>query len=289
MLLETVNLIRKLTVIALFSDDDLMDTFVLKGGNALNIVYGINNRASKDIDVSMAEDFDQGNLSLVQQKISNALISTFEEHNIHVFDIVLKPQPLKMNIMDGDFWGGYKLQFKLIEREKANGNMSSLRKQAISLDKQHTKTFTVDISKYEFCETKEERELDGYTIYVYTPLMMIFEKLRAICQQMEDYAKYVESHYPRPRARDFYDIHSIVTQCKVKVSSPTSKYLLSNIFKAKRVPLFFLEKVCEEREFHRDNFNTVLNTVTPDSFHSYDFYFDFVLDLIKLLEPVWKE
>mgnify|MGYP000845308549 FL=1 len=170
MLLETVNLIRKLTVIALFSDDDLMDTFVLKGGNALNIAYGINNRASKDIDVSMAEDFDQGNLSLVQQKISNALISTFEEHNIHVFDIVLKPQPLKMNIMDGDFWGGYKLQFKLIERKKANGNMSSLRKQAISLDKQHTKTFTVDISKYEFCETKEERELDGYTIYVYTPL-----------------------------------------------------------------------------------------------------------------------
>jgi hypothetical protein len=32
---------KKLVIIALFSDADLMQTFVLKGGNLLDVVYGI--------------------------------------------------------------------------------------------------------------------------------------------------------------------------------------------------------------------------------------------------------
>ncbi len=54
--------IRRLAIIALFSDDDLMDVFVLKGGNAISLVYELDYRASQDIDVSMADDFDEGEL-----------------------------------------------------------------------------------------------------------------------------------------------------------------------------------------------------------------------------------
>ena len=33
--------IRRLVIIAMFSDDRLMEKFVLKGGNALSLVYGL--------------------------------------------------------------------------------------------------------------------------------------------------------------------------------------------------------------------------------------------------------
>jgi predicted nucleotidyltransferase component of viral defense system len=56
--LDRFEQIKKLTLIGLFSDDDLMDTLVLKGGNALDIVYRIAARASIDIDLSIENDFE---------------------------------------------------------------------------------------------------------------------------------------------------------------------------------------------------------------------------------------
>ena len=74
---------RRLVIKALFSDDDLMDIFVLKGGNALNIAYSVNDRASIDIDISMAEDFTD--IDEIKRKIENALVTTFAEEKITVF------------------------------------------------------------------------------------------------------------------------------------------------------------------------------------------------------------
>jgi hypothetical protein len=51
---------------------------------------------------------------------------------------------------------------------------------------------------------------DGYTVYVYTPLMVIYEKLRALCQQVEYYSTHIVSTHRRGRARDFFDIYSIL-------------------------------------------------------------------------------
>ena len=65
--------IRRLTVISLFSDDTLMDIFVLKGGSALNLIYDINSRASIDIDVSMEEDFDEENMEYIKNKLETSL------------------------------------------------------------------------------------------------------------------------------------------------------------------------------------------------------------------------
>ena len=45
--------IKKLSIIAMFSDDYLMDILVLKGGNAIDIIYGIASRASLDLDLSL--------------------------------------------------------------------------------------------------------------------------------------------------------------------------------------------------------------------------------------------
>ena len=49
--------VRRLTIVALFSDDQLFEQIVLKGGNALNLVYGLSPRTSLDLDFSMESDF----------------------------------------------------------------------------------------------------------------------------------------------------------------------------------------------------------------------------------------
>jgi len=49
--------IKKLAVIAMFSDDELMEQLVLKGGNALDLVHRLSTRGSLDVDFSMQSDF----------------------------------------------------------------------------------------------------------------------------------------------------------------------------------------------------------------------------------------
>jgi predicted nucleotidyltransferase component of viral defense system len=49
--------VRRLTIVALFSDDLLFEQVVLKGGNALNLVYGLSPRTSLDLDFSLENDF----------------------------------------------------------------------------------------------------------------------------------------------------------------------------------------------------------------------------------------
>jgi len=48
---------EKLTIVALFSDDELFGQLVLKGGNALSLVYGLSSRSSLDLDFSIEKDF----------------------------------------------------------------------------------------------------------------------------------------------------------------------------------------------------------------------------------------
>ena len=50
---DKLRFIRKLVLIAIFSDDDLMDTFVVKGGSAVDLIYKLDARASVDIDLSI--------------------------------------------------------------------------------------------------------------------------------------------------------------------------------------------------------------------------------------------
>src|SRR5258705_586369 len=84
--------IRKLSIIALFADDDLMDMLVLKGGNALTYAYEVSNRASIDIDVSIPGDFP-GDLETIKHKLDAAFLRTFADKGHQVFDTALEPKP----------------------------------------------------------------------------------------------------------------------------------------------------------------------------------------------------
>lgn len=105
--------------------------------------------------------------------------------------------------------------------------------------------FTVDFSKHEYTGGKVQVELDHYTIYVYPPAMIGLEKLRAICQQMPEYALLGKTR--RARARDFLDIFEIITKAGVDFDDALNKKMIGFILPPSRYPSNFLAKsLCKE-------------------------------------------
>lgn len=292
---QKVDKIRRLTIISMFAaSDQLMELFALKGGNALNYIYNLNQRSSLDIDISMKKSFEELNFEL--EKIENILKKSFErsfrENNLKAFDIKLEKKPQKMDSDKEGFWGGYQLSFKALEldkwqdiKEKKNATINDMSRQAIPFNREFKRKFTVDISRHEYIKDRELKILEDYYIYVYSPRMIVLEKLRAISQQTAEYAKIIETHKPRGRAQDFFDIYLILESfAEIDLSSKKSISDLKEIFKIKRVPLSILNKLKEYREFHRDSFQAVQDTVfKSDQLKDYDFYFNYLLKKIELI------
>lgn len=279
--LDFIEEIKKLTIIAMFSDDDLMEMLVLKGGNAMNIIYGMTDRASIDLDFSMATDFKKDELKIIENKITSTLQNTFSAAGYTVFDIKFAERP-KVTKTPEDFWGGYRVEFKLIEKtlyEKNKTDLALMRRRAKIVGVNGKKTFPVDISKFEYCEEKKKTKIDGYTVYVYTPRMMVFEKVRAICQQMKEYQAIVKTKSPTPRARDFYDIYILLGQFPFDINDESNIKLLRTTFEIKKVPFELLKKMNEYREYHRTDYSSLQATVRPDvKLEGFDYYFDYVVE-----------
>lgn len=282
--------IKKLIIISLFADDELFDKFVLKGGTAL-MIQGFNQRQSMDIDLSLASEFRDSELKQIENIIYKNLKETFNRENHDVIDLSLKKSP---TIISGDkkkFWGGYRLEFKILTNQdvekydKKEIDFDKLRQLALIVEGSTKKTFKVDISKFEYCDIKQEIEIDHFPIYIYTPLMIVYEKLRAICQQQDEYKELVQVK-TTPRARDFYDIHSILDSnlhdetIKKDMLKMENLETLKHIFDMKKVPLSLLDNIRHYREFHRDDFQSVEDTVNDrQSLESYDFYFNYILKI----------
>ena len=83
--------IRRTAIAALFSDDVLTDYLVLKGGNALNLVYGITSRSSIDLDFAMAQDFEDSEDA--RRRLFGALQNRFDAAGYKVFDEKFEPRP----------------------------------------------------------------------------------------------------------------------------------------------------------------------------------------------------
>jgi hypothetical protein len=283
---ERTERIKRLVVIAMFSDDKLLHRFVLKGGNALDLVHKIGTRASIDIDLSMENDFKPEELAGIRQKLEDNLQATFVPEGYRAFDVTIAEKPEVISPEIAGFWGGYDVAFKLIgskEYEKCADNIDAMRRNALKIGGKGK--FEIDISKFEFCKPKKADSMDGYRIFVYTPEMLVLEKLRAICQQMPEYGAVVKRNRPgAARARDFVDIHRTIECCKLAIETPENLQLLRHIFEAKKVPLSFLGRVGEYRDFHCADFQAVKDTIKPGvAVNEFDFYFDFVAGLCQRL------
>ena len=280
----TFEQIRRLTITALFSDDTLYDQLVLKGGNAMALVHGLGSRSSLDLDFSLASDFED--IPHIEARMERALANRFAPFGLIPFDVNLSSKPSGQDHSPFPWWGGYRLEFKLVDESRhqlLHSNLEQLRREASVIGPNQLKTFSVDLSKHEYTAARSVAEMDSFTILVYSPAMIAIEKLRAICQQMEQYAPIGRTR--RPRARDFYDIHVIATQASFAFHTPAHRKLLREIFAAKHVPLTLLSLIPSQREFHRPDWPSVQSS-TSGPISDFDFYFDYLLDLLVPLHPL---
>src|SRR5437879_2606359 len=144
--------IRKLTITALFSDDLLLEDLVLKGGNAMSLVYQISSRFSLDVDFSLEADFPD--IEDSRRRMERALSSRFATVGFIPFDVKLSPKP-SVQLESPAWWGGYELQFKLID-DRRHRNYGSdrerLGREALVLGPNQQKVFRVDFSKCEYTQ-----------------------------------------------------------------------------------------------------------------------------------------
>ncbi len=165
----TFEEIRRITIIALFSDDELVDQLVLKGGNALSLIHKISSRTSLDLDFSLATDL--GDLDDARTRIFRALKDRFDSHGYVVFDEQLKRKPRLDGPDERPWWGGYELKFKIIEKKKHQQLSNHPEKRSIdaqTVGPGQRRVFMVDLSKHEYTDGKQEFELENYAIYVYS-------------------------------------------------------------------------------------------------------------------------
>ena len=112
--------------------------------------------------------------------------------------------------------------------------------------------------------------------------MIVFEKLRAICQQLPAYKDVIPSFSPRARARDFYDINLIMEMHEIDPRTPENIELIKNIFYAKKVPLNFIKEIRNNKSTHIDDWQSVMDTISPSEIsRDFNYYFDFVLQTFE--------
>lgn len=282
--------VKKIIIRSIYSNDYLFDEFVLKGGNAIAIIHNKKIRKSIDVDFSISSDFP-GGLVALEKQLYSSLSQGFNEANYHFFDFKIKETPKAISGEMKDFWGGYSVDFKIIDLEKYKNLQTDpdtkdllevLRRNALSV---HGSTkIEIDISKHENVSNKITKDLDGITVYAYSVEMIVAEKLRALCQQHIRYGNIVQRNRPgSPRPRDFFDIHLLMTECEINMLSEDNKIMLKEMFAIKRVPLELLGCLEEQKDFHGANFMAVTASldIEKNPEEDFDFYFSYVDKLAK--------
>lgn len=282
--------IRKTIITAVASDEYLVDRLVLKGGNALDIVYRLDERASLDIDFSLAGDFtSRAELEDVQTRLFSALRARFDTIDLVVFDERLSEKPRNSAGPGLTVWGGYDATFKLLTRSRyyqlggkpgqvpEGGVLDAMRRESIATGPGDTRQFRIEISKFEYCDGKVVRQVDDYDCSVYSPAMLAAEKLRAICQQLP---QYLQRRNPAPRPRDFLDIYTIEQRLGVNIAAQEHHPLLRAVFSAKQVPLELLSAIGNEAalRFHEQGWPSVLNLTRRRPPHDFAHYFAYTVD-----------
>jgi predicted nucleotidyltransferase component of viral defense system len=280
----TLDEVRRRILIAMVSDDQLMNTLVLKGGNALALVHAVGKRASLDMDFSIATQFPD--LADAKARIFRSLRREFAEVGYVLIDEEFVPKPTELRADQPEWWGGYFIEFKLVARDIYNShsdNLDTLRRQAAVLGPGQRRKYTIDISKNEYCASKIKKTIDDYVIYVYSLEMIAIEKLRAICQQMPQYAT---TRTKTPRARDFYDIHEITRQPGVDLNTPGNREIFRHIFAAKHVPLELLGEIHKYKGYHEPDWPAVEASISGEH-QAFDHYFNRVVELVSQFHSLW--
>jgi hypothetical protein len=269
--------LRRAVIRALAADDRLGELLVLKGGNALRLVHRLGVRTSQDLDYSIEGALDPSD---VKNRIEAALQSEFQREGFVPLDVKIEKKPsIPPDIDQRPEWGGWRVGFKLISQQllkECGQDIAKARDRAFPLY-QGKKSFRIDISLFEYVASAQEVQFEGFQLRVYSRAMIVYEKLRAVCQQMDGY-EYVANATPRPR--DFVDICSVLDESESEVLA--QRGLLAKVFAAKSVSLGFLLKLPDVYEFHQSDWQKVADELGDGS--QFRPYFDRVLAFVGKLQ-----
>jgi hypothetical protein len=274
--------LRQQLLVALAADDDLFAMLTLKGGNALALVHKIGHRTSLDLDYSLRDDVAR---EILEPRIFAALRRRLAEKGLHLFDEQFAPRPESPT---EPRWGGYRVEFKVIEGKTAqNLTVESARRLAVRVEpnEQATVKWRIEISRQEAIPEHEELLIaEGFTCRVYTKPLIAAEKLRALCQQMNEYP---HRAHPTPRPRDFYDLHALATEGQVDLAGEHLVALLPPVFSAKDVPIELLRQIPAHASFHAEDWDRVRNNIPADRPRDFSFYERFVSTELQRLYKVF--
>lgn len=283
--------IRNTIITSIFSNDDLLDILTLKGGNAMKLL-SLTNRQSSDLDFSIAEG-KKISKEVEGKEIEKQLNQSFEEIGYKVISFKFSDKPAKRKPLTPPYWGGYQIQFSIISidkfdtlNDKQKNNINAYA-ESIEYGKKKIK---IDLSFEEYTEPRIEAQLNEYTIYLYSPLMIVYEKIRASCQQLPEY----KLSSKKTRARDLYDIYTMLTHkeqmdLKEEVFNKENFYIIKKMFELKNVDFSLMLKLeTIKEELRTDYVMNVIpqipgNEVPPD----FDFLFSYNNEIfVDLFETI---
>lgn len=262
------------SVVALFSNEILRRTLVLKGGSALFLIQDIDTRLSTDIDFSVVDEIKNPDQYFAH--VANALSEHFLKLGFEVFDTEFKKKPRKSAESKPKFWAGWHFEFKLISIKFSSRSLEFKQRAALIPAGAASSKIEIEISEYEYCDSAEKVELDGSIITCYSTALLILEKLRAICQQ--------HPRYPhgklKNRARDYFDIYQLVKKHRSDELYSELRHHLPQVLTAKDVSVDLLKEIFEPEfvEFQASHFASVEATV-KETMEPFDFY----LEQLRLL------
>ena len=256
-------------------------------------IHGITGRGSYDLDFSMEGEFED--IELLRTAMIRALRASFAEESLIPFDIKVEFKPPGISDDMKTFWGGYAVEFKLVDtntHREHKDDLVKLRQNSLAIGPSGIGTkFQIDISRFEYCGGQQRVMFENYAMAVYSPMAIVCEKLWAICQQLPEYGPIVNRNQTRKgRAGDFLDIFTILDRFAIDTGSGEFRDHLQRTFAAKKVPLQFLELIEKTYALQEADFERVRATVAqPATLEPFDVYFQRVVSLCSDLKPLRDE
>lgn len=263
----TIQEVIRECVVALFKDELLERTLVLKGGTALHLIENIDSRLSTDIDFSACEKISSPDLYF--ERVTKALGEHFLALGFEVFDSAFGQKPKERTEKHPEFWAGWFFEFKLSRLDRQYKSLEDKRRSAMVPDGGASSKIRIEISEYEYCGSTRKVVIHGSAVVSYSGVLLVAEKIRAICQQHPDYPY----GSLKNRARDFYDVYQLVRKYRSPQFHLELKSELPKVFAAKQVDLALLRKIFDPGflSFQASHFSSVETSVSGKT-EPFDFY-----------------
>lgn len=279
----TIEEVIREAILAVFSSPHLRPMLFLKGGAALRLLEPGQPRLSLDIDFST--DTTIGDPESFFGEMATALQDHFFKLGLDAIDARHVRRPRRPRAGRDGFWGGWVFSFKLSPHSDADESLEKRIRQAMIPTGSHSSKIEIQLSEHEYCEIIDTIKMGQVEINLYSPALMVLEKIRAICQQHPAYRFSLNKN----RARDFFDIFTLL---KTQRNDPKFildlAYHIDAVFEAKQVPLtiaieggMFEPDFIDGQEF---GFLSVRDAVRGGKVQDFSFYVEQLKILVELVK-----